>query len=126
MSQTQGNNYNEETRRRRENSTYTDVTKKGVTKQNAIPIHQSSKSEYRTMYICVLHAHFHNAGNPGEYGSELNKMHKVNNFHEVKIPNNNRTSAVILGNLHKTTTSTIPSAANTPETGTIPKAKETN
>lgn len=80
----------------RETTTYTEIAKRGGTKTVQAIQPQPANTEHNTMYLCMLNAHFHNAGNPGEYEDALNKILNMNNLPSLKVPDSNPPSAKIL------------------------------
>lgn len=114
----------------RETTKYAEMVKKGPAKQvlaTATQQPQQTNPKQRIMYLCMFHANFHNAGNPGEYGTELNKILNVNDLPGIKVPGSNPNTAAILGSLNikqKELITAISENIPNTETGAIPKTNE--
>lgn len=68
-------------------SNYNDVTKKTIIPRQAPPPQGKMTTNMQAKtYTCMLHAHFLNIATLGSYKEESNKVLKLNNLPEIKIP----------------------------------------
>lgn len=74
-------------RKETENITYSEITTKRITSipEKLIPS-TTDNNMHGKIYASMLHAHFINAGDPGQYETELNKTLSENNLPTIKIP----------------------------------------
>lgn len=83
---------NQKRKDERENTTYSNVTKRNTNTQHqqinysGMPV--ISPSSHQLSYDCFMYAHMINAGKPGSYQVEVNNIRKMNNLPPIKTPDN--------------------------------------
>jgi len=64
--------------------TFAEATRNRVPIMNSPPM--TNKQDVLKITTCIIHAHFRNMEKPGSYETELNKILKLNDLPEIKIP----------------------------------------
>ncbi len=110
--------------RERNNITYVNVTKTNTQPDSYRPPINTTEDMLR-LNTWILHAHYRNIENPGTYKAELDKILKLNNLSNIKIPENPNSNKILNITVTRPTPATKKEKTiNLPDTRTKEKEEE--